>query len=1462
MDEDGKQLRRSTDDGQSWSDLNLGNSDPITMIVSHPANKKRAYAITSGKSHYATTDRGINWFKIDAPLSPTPTGSPFIFHGTNADLILYSGIDCSDEDYLELKCIPRYYYTTDNFASSSKFMISSHQCLFAQSNEMFTLGDERTVLCSVNSEAEPKDNRPINRRLVVSSDWFKNKDYCQLDGQNIRGIVGLGVVSKFIVASAKHKDDNYVSLLVSLDGKVWDEAEFLNHEDDFTEYTITILESSKHSLHVDVLKKDTDLAGDFYISNSNGTYFTKSLEHTSRNSRGLVDIEKLENIEGILIGNVISNWEDASTGAERKIRSKISYDDGHTWNFLSVDDSDCQGDESCGLNLHSVVDKSNVGRIFSSPAPGVIAGIGNLGNSLKDYEDGDLFVSHNSGLTWIRSKDDAHKYEFGDSGNIVVAIKDEGVSGNMVYSLDRGITWTEFNIGAEIRPKYLFTTQDSTSMKFVLMGKPSDSKDKFAVFALDFDLLFTRQCNLKTDGTGDFEKWFARWEDRKNPSCMMGHKQYFWRKKTGKDCFVGNIYNEQKALTETCVCTREDFECDYNFIRQSDGKCIPSPVFTEETGLCNSEKENTYMGKSGYRLIPGNDCIRKGGISLDEAVLKNCDGTLAQPSDSGNPNDGNINKPEPGSEHETPSNDSKEIKTVLTEFRGKIIDYIYLKADDPSKVDETILLRTDSNAVYVTHNHGATWSQVSDDKEIVTIYTNPYFPNRAYLITTKEEVIYTTDRAQSWKSFRTPAQRNNLGSPYLTFNKINADWLIWTGEIGCDNQYSPTCHTVAYYSRNNGDRWSLLQENVRRCSFVNDLPAPVSDRLIYCERIYSADNGQLKSRLLSSSDFFDNYEVLFDDIIGFALEHEFIVVATIKDESDSLDAFVSVDGKEFAEVRFPANFQIKKQQAYTILESITHSIFLHVTTSARAGSEFGTILKSNSNGTDYISSLDYVNRNEEGYVDFEKMIGLEGVAVVNVVENPSEAFEGSKKKLKSKITHNDGGEWAYITPPTIDSEGNRYKCPGSSLNRCSLNLHGYTERLDYRDTFSSQSAVGMMLAVGNVGDYLSPLHDGSTFFTNDGGMSWKEVKKGFYMWEFGDQGSIIVIVNGRDNTNVIHYTLDEGDTWTEFKFSEDLVRVEDIATVPSDTSRKFLLIGRPPLSRGEASLTIQLDFSTMFSRECTLNEDKPEDDDFELWVPNHPFQNDNCLFGHESQYYRKIKGQDCYIGRSLLQPYKVIRNCTCGRQDYECDFNYESGVDGSCQLVPGYSPPDHSLVCTEMPGTIEYWIPTGYRRIPLSTCEGGHEFDKVQTKPCPGKQKEYDQKHRGLHGFGLFMVIVLPIGMTAVIGFIMWDHFSKRYGQIRLGEEEDDQNILIRYFVVSVAAIIAVVSVIPELMRSIGRFFQSKFKRTHRFTSRRSLSRSINDYNVVSTAEDELLGGEDSDIGMDDDDDDDSAHGP
>lgn len=72
------------------------------------------------------------------------------------------------------------------------------------------------------------------------------------------------------------------------------------------------------------------------------------------------------------------------------------------------------------------------------------------------------------------------------------------------------------------------------------------------------------------------------------------------------------------------------------------------------------------------------------------------------------------------------------------------------------------------------------------------------------------------------------------------------------------------------------------------------------------------------------------------------------------------------------------------------------------------------------------------------------MIGLDGVAVVNVVANPDEVTLTGHKALQSRITHNDGmsilpktiieltfylgGDWKKLTPPASDSNKQPYSC--------------------------------------------------------------------------------------------------------------------------------------------------------------------------------------------------------------------------------------------------------------------------------------------------------------------------------------------------------------------------------------------------------------------------------------------------
>ena len=58
-----------------------------------------------------------------------------------------------------------------------------------------------------------------------------------------------------------------------------------------------------------------------------------------------------------------------------------------------------------------------------------------------------------------------------------------------------------------------------------------------------------------------------------------------------------------------------------------------------------------------------------------------------------------------------------------------------------------------------------------------------------------------------------------------------------------------------------------------------------------------------------------------------------------------------------------------------------------------------------------------------------------------------------------------------------------------------------------------------MMGVGNVGAYLTPYLEGDTFLTRDAGLTWIEVKKGAYMYEFGNQGGILVLVDDEHLTD-------------------------------------------------------------------------------------------------------------------------------------------------------------------------------------------------------------------------------------------------------------------------------------------------------------------------------------------------------
>ena len=122
------------------------------------------------------------------------------------------------------------------------------------------------------------------------------------------------------------------------------------------------------------------------------------------------------------------------------------------------------------------------------------------------------------------------------------------------------------------------------------------------------------------------------------------------------------------------------------------------------------------------------------------------------------------------------------------------------------------------------------------------------------------------------------------------------------------------------------------------------------------------------------------------------------------------------------------------------------------------------------------------------------------------------------------------------------------------------------------------------MAVGNVGETLAPYKESDTFLSRDAGFTWEEVHKDAHLWEFGDSGSILVMANDEEPTDHVLFSTNEGLDWREYKFTNEKIRVKTIVTVPSDTSRRFILMGNHLSS--SSSVAVHIDFSSLTLTRC------------------------------------------------------------------------------------------------------------------------------------------------------------------------------------------------------------------------------------------------------------------------------------
>jgi hypothetical protein len=625
------------------------------------------------------------------------------------------------------------------------------------------------------------------------------------------------------------------------------------------------LESSEFRLAIDVLPVGSSVGrapswGNLYFSNSNGTYFTKSLPHTNRNRDGRVDFERVEGVvySGTILSNIVDNWDEQPSEEGKHLVTKISFDDGGKWSLLRPPAKDTDGKKwncdpsdsgstvnpKCALHLHSATSTHNIGRIFSTTAaPGFLLGVGTVGPYLVPYSMSDTFISTDGGVTWVNAARGPYKYESADQGSVIVLVPDSGPADHILFSTKRGApgTWVNQDIKIKDVSKWIarFTVidPDSTSSKVNIFVTDSGDPRSHYLVHVDLSKVQSRTCK---DGS-DFENWVPSSSLKESHVCLMGQEVTYKRRKADADCTVDKKFKDPEISSKPCACTTEDFECDFNFApdlksSESSGSlnCIRVGPTHDQPSTCKPGEK--YLGSAGYRKLPGNKC--EGGVNLDKKVETECQGS------------GGVGK-SPG---------GKNPKSYVKKLEGSLDNLVYLKQSPV-----VFAIMDGGSQVWISKDEGVNWENPTLlDKllPIPLIATHDVDFSRAYFLNA-DEIHLTKDRLASLQKIETPLPYNRLGVPILDFHPSEPDYLVVAaGGRGCP---SKDCYTQIFLTTDSGKSWlnggKPVETWATKCVWAWDVQFGKDTKLakdaVFCSS-YKYKNGKVGQDVLGGKNSEEN----------------------------------------------------------------------------------------------------------------------------------------------------------------------------------------------------------------------------------------------------------------------------------------------------------------------------------------------------------------------------------------------------------------------------------------------------------------------------------------------------------------------------------------------------------------------------------------------------------------------------
>lgn len=658
-------LYRSTDGGSTWTNQQkylaqgggMRSSKVKSMHIS--SNHNTVFFIGHDDNNWVTTDGGDSYIKTQAidliDVRLHPSNPEWFLASGNSHGCSGSKYAKGDDSISEKFCFRKLYVTKNAGRTFTEIRNYIVQYEWGPLSD----GNEDLIYATVHSVQEGNQKFGFWDQFVdfvATTDYFSTTKVVVEYGNRFI----FGEHNYVFVAAVNPHHETSVNLMITRDTGIDKQFTKAKLPVEVLEHSYTILDTSEGSVFLHVnhnIQSGGASTGNVYISDASGLSYSLSLPFNHRDKGGKCDFEKVEGLEGIYLANFVDvdekdreNFSEQQTDAQgekhksrknrkqkdrAKIKTVITFDKGGIWSYLDAPATDAKGvatdckgggDSGCHLHLHGITDA--FGPFYSlASATGIIMATGSLGNHLHDrLGEINTYLSRDAGLTWKEVAKGSHIYEYGDHGGLIVMAFDEGPTDHVLYTWDEGKSWNSLKISDfKFEIENVIIEPSATSLHFVVYGYKSDNDG--VLISLDFASLHQSECkgiDAAGSDTSDYEFWSPS-DGRMNGQCLMGHKVKYTRRKQEAQCYNPEEVERMEEM-EHCVCTEEDFECDYGYARNvQGGPCekVKNPeVELEETNGPPADCSGFYTVTKGYRRVAGDTC--RGGSSKWDPVQIPC----------------------------------------------------------------------------------------------------------------------------------------------------------------------------------------------------------------------------------------------------------------------------------------------------------------------------------------------------------------------------------------------------------------------------------------------------------------------------------------------------------------------------------------------------------------------------------------------------------------------------------------------------------------------------------------------------------------------------------------------------------------------------------------------------------------------------------------------------------------------